>query len=418
MMTTSTLETVEAENAIARRNAWLYAACQAFASASAPISIALGGLAGNYLLAADKSLATAPVTGFNIGVALASLPAAFLMRQVGRRLGFMTGALIGILGMLVASGALIINSFWLFCAGLLLTGTANGFSQQFRFAAADRGTADFRAKAISIVLIGGIAAAVIGPQIVIFTRDFLAPVPFAGAFLSGTLLFAASMMVMTFLDPSRPVAASEPLLGEEARPLSAIISQPRFIVAITCAIGSYALMSLVMTAAPLAMIFCGFSVDEATLGIQWHVLAMFAPSFLTGNLIARYGKERIVAIGMLILVVCALVALAGIELANFWLALVLLGIGWNFGFIGATAMLTETYRPSEKAKAQGANDFLLFGFVALASLMSGRTMNIYGWSAVNMIIFPVVTICLFSLFWLHLAEKRKVKIDTIYQKSQ
>lgn len=401
-----TLESIEAENAIARKNAWLYAACQAFSSASAPISIALGGLAGNYLLGADKSLATAPVTGFNIGVALASLPAAYLMRQVGRRLGFMTGAVIGIAGMLVAAFALLAGSFWLFAAGLLLTGTANGFAQQLRFAAADRGTSDFRARAISIVLIGGIAAAVIGPQVVIFTRDLMAPIPFAGAFLCGSLLFATSILVMTFLDSSKPAASGQTDAGGEARPLREIVAQPRFIVAITCAIGSYALMSLVMTAAPLAMIFCGFSVDEATLGIQWHVLAMFAPSFVTGNLIARFGKEWIIAVGMLILVACAGVALAGIDLANFWLALILLGIGWNFGFIGSTAMLTETYRPSEKAKAQGANDFLLFGSVALASLMSGQTMNAYGWSAVNMVIFPVVLFCLISLGWLFVKERK------------
>jgi MFS family permease len=385
-----TLESIEAENAIARKNAWLYAACQAFSSASAPISIALGGLAGNYLLGADKSLATAPVTGFNIGVALASLPAAYLMRQVGRRLGFMTGAVIGIAGMLVAALALLAGSFWLFAAGLLLTGTANGFAQQLRFAAADRGTSDFRARAISIVLIGGIAAAVIGPQVVIFTRDLMAPIPFAGAFLCGSLLFATSILVMTFLDSSKPAASAQADPGGEARPLREIIAQPRFIVAITCAIGSYALMSLVMTAAPLAMIFCGFSVDEATLGIQWHVLAMFAPSFVTGNLIARFGKEWIIAVGMLILV-----------------ALILLGIGWNFGFIGSTAMLTETYRASEKAKAQGANDFLLFGSVALASLMSGQTMNAFGWSAVNMVIFPVVLLCLISLGWLFVKERKK-----------
>jgi MFS family permease len=401
-----TLETIEAENAIARKNAWLYAACQAFASSSAPISIALGGLAGNYLLGADKSLATAPVTGFNIGVALAALPAAYLMRQLGRRFGFMTGAVIGIAGMLTAAFGLIEGSFWVFACGLLLTGTANGFAQQFRFAAADRGTADFRARAISIVLIGGIAAAIIGPQIVIFTRDLMAPIPFAGAFLTGTLLFAASILVMTFLDASRPASAEKPREGEEARPLRQIMAQPRFIVAITCAIGSYALMSLVMTAAPLAMIFCGFSVDEATLGIQWHVLAMFAPSFITGNLIVRYGKETIIAAGMLILVACAGVALAGIDLANFWLALILLGLGWNFGFIGATAMLTETYRPSEKAKAQGANDFLLFGSVAIASLMSGKTMNAFGWSAVNMVVFPVVLICMISLVWLVVMERK------------
>lgn len=395
------------ENALARKNAWLYALCQAFTSSSAPISIALGGLAGAYLLDTDKSLATAPVTGFNIGVALAALPAAMIMRRIGRRLGFMTGAVIGIAGLLVAAGALVMHSFWLFAFGLLLTGSANGFAQQFRFAAADRGTPAFRAKAISIVLIGGVAAAIIGPQLVLWTRDLLSPVPFAGAFLAGTLLFAASLVVMSFLDPPPPVQPVEAgAVADTGRPLSVIMSQPRFIVAVMCAIGSYAMMSLVMTAAPLAMIGCGFSVDDATLGIQWHVMAMFAPSFFTGNLIVRYGKEKVIAAGMLVLAVCAAIALAGISLANFWGALVLLGLGWNFGFIGSTAMITETYLPAEKSKAQGANDLLLFGSVALASLMSGHTLNAYGWNMVNMIVFPVVIICLIALIWLNFRESK------------
>jgi MFS family permease len=402
------------ENAIARKNAWLYAACQAFTSASAPISIALGGLAGAYLLDADKSLATAPVTGFNIGVALAALPAAMIMSRIGRRLGFMTGAIIGIAGLLVAAGALVIHSFWLFCCGLLLTGSANGFAQQFRFAAADRGTANFRAKAISIVLIGGVAAAIIGPQVVLWTRDLLDPIPFAGAFLSGTLLFGASLVVMSFLEPSAPRKADPGVAADTGRPLLQIVSQPRFVVAVTCAIGSYSMMSLVMTAAPLAMIGCGFSIDDATLGIQWHVLAMFAPSFATGNLIARFGKEKVIMAGLLILGACACVALAGIQLANFWLALVLLGLGWNFAFIGSTAMITETYEPSEKSKAQGANDVLLFGSVAIASLMSGRTMNAYGWTAINLIVFPVIAICFVALVWLVIKEKDAKLIAKTY----
>lgn len=404
----------QSENAIARKNAWLYAACQAFTSASAPISIALGGLAGAYLLEADKSLATAPVTGFNIGVAMAALPAAMIMSRIGRRLGFMTGAMIGIAGLLVAAGALVIHSFWLFCLGLLMTGSANGFAQQFRFAAADRGTAPFRAKAISIVLIGGVAAAIIGPQVVLWTRDLLDPIPFAGAFLSGTLLFAASLVVMSFLEPSIPRKPEPGEVADTGRPLLQIVSQPKFVVAVTCAIGSYAMMSLVMTAAPLAMIGCGFSIDDATLGIQWHVLAMFAPSFVTGNLIARFGKERVIMAGLLILGACASVALAGIHLANFWLALVLLGLGWNLSFIGSTAMITETYERAEKSKAQGANDVLLFGSVAIASLMSGRTMNAYGWTAVNMIVFPVIAICLLAMTWLIIKQKKTSTIAKTY----
>ncbi len=398
-MTEAAILTPEAENKVAFRNAVLYAAMQAMSGAAAPINIALGGLAGSYLLAEDKSLATAPVTGFNVGVALAALPAAALMRRVGRRNGFMVGAMIGIAGLLTSAAALIFHSFVLLCVGLMISGAANGFGQQYRFAAADRGTPDFRVKAISYVLVGGIFAAFIGPQVVLFARDLLAPVPFAGAFLAGTALFALCIVFISFLEPSTPASRAADAAANTgvARPLIEIVSQPRFIVAVVCGVGSFAIMSYVMTAAPLAMIYCGYTVDQSTLGIQWHVLAMFAPSFFTGRLIARFGKERIVALGMFILVACAVVALAGVTLANFWIALVLLGIGWNFGFIGATAMVTDTYRPEEKAKAQGANDFILFGTVAFASLMSGQTLNAFGWSGVNLVVFPVTAICLIAL---------------------
>lgn len=388
-----------AENAIARKNAILYSMCQAVNGAAAPLSIALGGLVGAYLLGPDKSLATLPVTGFNVGVAAMALPAAMLMRHIGRRRGFMFGAVLGMAAMLVAVQAIRMQSFWLFAFALLLAGSSNSFAQQYRFAAADRGTKEFKAKAISWVLVGGIAAAVIGPQLILNFRDWLAPVPFAGAFLWGTGLFALSLIVMQFLEPGTPLK-DQPRNTDTGRPLVEIISQPRFVVASICGTSSYALMSYVMTAAPLAMIGCGFDIEDATWGIQWHVIAMFAPSFFTGHLIARFGKEQIMATGLAILVACALVALNGVSLSHFYLALILLGVGWNFGFIGATAMITDTYEPSEKNKAQGANDFILFGTVAFASFMSGLTLNNYGWEFMNWIVFPVVGFCLIALWWL------------------
>jgi len=388
------------ENAIARKNALLYSACAAFSGAASPLSVALGGLAGSYLLGPDKSLATAPVTGLTVGLAFGAIFAAALMQRVGRKYGFMTGAMIGIAGMTVAAWAIIIHSFALFLSGMLTIGAAGGFYQQYRFAATDRGTKEFRAKAISWVLAGGVIAAVLGPQLVIWTADLLAPIPFAGAFLSATSLFICSLVILGFLEPSVPPSRKDREKQDTGRPVREIISQPRFIVSVLCAMGSYSLMSFVMTAAPLAMIGCGFSQTQSTLGIQWHVLAMFGPSFFTGHLIQRFGKERIVAAGLVILLGCALVALAGIGLANFWIALVLLGIGWNFSFIGATSMVTDTYRPEERSKAQGANDFLLFGSVALASLLSGLTLNAFGWNAINIVAFPVVAVCLGALFWL------------------
>jgi MFS family permease len=397
---TETSLTDAQENAAARKNAILLSICQAANGAAAPLSIALGGVVGSYLLGADKSLATAPVTGFTAGVALMSIPAAMLMRKIGRKRGFMSGAVLGIIAMLAAVEAIRMQSFWLFVFALLLAGGSNSFAQQYRFAAADRGTKDFKAKAISWVLVGGVVAAILGPQVILNFRDYLAPVPFAGAFLWGIGLFAVSLVAMQFLEPGHPPKSAEEKADKPQRPLLEIMAQPRFVVAVICGTATYAIMSYVMTAAPLAMIACGFDIDDATWGIQWHVLAMFAPSFFTGNLIARFGKERIMATGLAILVACALVALNGISLAHFYVALVLLGVGWNFGFIGATAMVTDCYEPHEKNKAQGANDFILFGTVAIASLMSGYSLNHMGWDFINWIVFPVVAFCLLALWWL------------------
>jgi len=395
-------------DAAARRNALLYATCQAFGGAAGPINIALGGISGSYLLAADKSLATLPVSGYTLGIALGALPAAMLMRAVGRKRGFMSGALIGIAGLMLAAWALSIHSFWLFALALTISGISGAFVQQYRFAAADEGTASFKARAISWVLVGGIFAAIVGPQAVIWTKDLLLPVPFAGAFLSGTVLIVVSLGVLACLTPSASAGQTDGAGQAPARPLAEILRQPRFMVAVLCGTATYSLMSLVMTAAPLAMIGCGFTADESTLGIQWHVLAMFVPSFFTGRLIARFGKAPIVATGLVILVACGLLALAGVELFHFWGALILLGIGWNFGFIGATAMVTETYRSEEKGKAQGANDFILFGTVAFASFMSGQMLNAWGWGSVNWTIFPVVLMSLLALGWLVKLERAEL----------
>ncbi|MEL7274231.1 MAG: MFS transporter [Pseudomonadota bacterium] len=407
------VETAADPNKSARRNALILATAQAFCGSAAPISIALGGLAGMYLLGDDKSLATAPVTGYNIGVAVGALPAAMLMAQVGRRLGFMSGSIIGIMGAFISCYALIIANFWLFCLGMACSGLGSSFVQQFRFAAADEGTEDFKPKAISWVLAGGVFAAIIGPQAAIFFRDMFAPVEFAGAYFAGAFLIFGGLLVLSLLKFEKPPTREERKNADTGRPLPVIMAQPRFMVSVLCAVGAFALMAYVMTGAPLAMALCGFDVDQSTLGIQWHVIAMFGPSFFTGNLIARFGKERIVAAGMIILATCSVVALLGISLANFYVALILLGVGWNFGFIGATAMLTDCYRPEEKAKAQGANDFILFGSVAVASFMSGATLNAFGeggWDAINYVVFPVVALCLLGLLWLRLMERKQVSV--------
>lgn len=409
-MTVSTTPATIDPNANAKRNAIILSVAQAFNGAGPPIAISLGGLAGFYMLGADKSLATAPVTGYNVGVAIAALPAAMLMGRVGRRYGFISGALGTLCGMIICGWALMILSFWLFAVGMMLIGVGAAFVHQYRFAAADQGDDTFKPKAISWVLLGGIGAAIIGPQLVIWAKDLMLPVQFAGAFFAGIGLPVIGIAILSFLKFDAPMTRAERNLTDTGRPITEIIAQPRFMVSVVCAVGSYALMSFVMTGAPLAMVGCGISTKNATLGIQWHVIAMFAPSFFTGHLITRFGKEKIVATGLLILVACAGVGLLGLELWNFWLALVLLGVGWNFGFIGATSMLTDTYRPEEKSKAQGANDFLLFGCVAFASLMSGRVLNAWGWDAVNMVVFPVVAICLALLCFLVWSERRNRSI--------
>lgn len=388
------------ENAIAKKNVWLYLLCQAFGGAAAPVNIAIGGLVGAHLLGEDKSLATAPITAYNIGVAIGALLANAIMRRVGRKRGFMLGTVIGFSGMIFSGLSIAAESFWLFCAALAVNGLSGGFVQQYRFAAADRGTSDFKPKAISMIMAGGIAAAIIGPQLVIYAGDLAAPVPFAGAFYAATALFVLSFITLTLLNPSNLGGKEESKSENGGRSLTQIMKQPRFFIAALCGTSTYALMSFVMTGAPLAMVHHGHSIDDAALGIQWHVMAMFGPSLFTGYLISRFGKEAIVMAGLIILIACGVVSLSGVDLMHFWGGLILLGLGWNFGFIGATSMITDTYRPEEKNKAQGANDFIVFGSVAFASLMSGYTLNNWGWDFLNWVIFPVVAVCLIGLVWL------------------
>ncbi|TPK38607.1 MFS transporter [Mesorhizobium sp. B2-5-3] len=391
----------------ARRTALILAASQAIIGSAAPIAISMGALAGQYLLGPDKSLATAPITGFNLGVALGALPAAAIIRAMGQRGGFVTGTIVTALGGLVATLALFHGSFWLFAFGLTVIGVGGAFVQQFRFAAADNAPPQFKARAISFVLAGGIITAILGPQIVIFTRELFAPVMFAGSFASILVLAAVGAAILSLLRlPARAAAGGTEIAGSDARPLAEIVTQPRFVAALFCAVGSYALMSFVMTGAPLAMVGCGLSEDDATLGISWHVMAMFGPSFFTGSLIHRFGAERIVAVGLLLLIGCAVVALSGLALWQFWTALILLGLGWNFGFIGATAMVAASYRPSEKGKVQGFHDFVLFGSVACASLMSGMVYNAWGWTMLNWMIFPVTVLCFVALGALRMASLR------------
>ena len=400
------VEGLQAQVSAARRNVFLLSAVQALLGSAPPLTFALGGLATYQMLGDDKSLATAPLTGFNIGVALGAVGVAVASRYLGRQAGFMLGALMGAIGAAIAAVALFRADFWLFATGLMLIGVSGGFTQKIRFAAADVSPSFYKPRAISWILAAGIVSAILGPQLAIFAKDLLFPVTFAGAFVA---LIPLSLIAIAILSALKLPQTGARAAGDlPVRPLKEIVLTQRFMTGMVCGIGTYALMTFMMTGAPLAMVIgCGFSTDLATLGIQWHVLAMFAPSFFTGMLITRFGTEKVVAAGLVILMACAVVAHAGIELWNFWGALVLLGIGWNFGFIGATAIVASSYRPHEADKVQGFHDIILFGTVALSSFSSGKVFTAWGWEAMNLVIWPVTILCLVLI--LLLMRKRPAK---------
>ncbi|WP_181707187.1 MFS transporter [Chthonobacter rhizosphaerae] len=376
----------------AKTAARLLAAANALGGTVGTIAVGTGGLVGAAMLAPEnRALATVPVSTFIIGGAIASIPAALLMRRIGRRAGFITGALIGCLGALAAAGTVAAGSFWLFCLAMAAMGAANAFNQQYRFAAADAAEPAFKPKAISWVLVGGIVNAVLGPQASIHGLDLLPAVPYAGPFVIMAGLFVLTALLLTRLHVPPPPPLS---LKAAGRPIGRIVANLRFVVALSAAVASFALMSFVMTATPLAMIDHHHGHADAQHAIQWHVLAMYGPSFFSGGLIARFGKAPVVAAGLLLIALAAVVGLMGTSLGHFFTALVLLGVGWNFGFVGATAMVTELYRPEEAFRLQAFNDAVLFGCVAAASFSSGRILAVSGWEMVNWIVFPVVAVCL------------------------
>lgn len=382
-------------DALARRNVRLLTVAQALGGAGPPIIISLGGLVGHDL-APSPALITLPVSLYNLGLALGTLPAAYLMRRLGRRDAYLIGTLFGAVGGGLAAAGVLSASFVAFCVGTFIAGFYGSYVQSYRFAAAEGVSGSLRAKAISSVMVGGLFAAIIGPQLVIWTRDAIPSAPFAGSFFSQMALALLATPALYLL---RTPGVSTAPTGGGGRPLSQILLMPRYMLSVATGVVSYGLMTFVMTASPVAMVGHGHSVDHAALGIQWHVLAMFAPSFFTGSLIARFGKEKVAAVGLLLIATSAVVALSGLGIGNFWGALILLGIGWNFGFIGATAMVTECHSPEERGRAQGANDFMVFGVVACASFFSGNLLHASGWEAINWLIFPAVALILVPLLW-------------------
>ena len=379
----------------ARKNVAVLATAQALLLANSSTAIAINGLAG-YALASNKALATLPVTGWVIGAAVATFPASMLMKRVGRRGGFSFGVLVGMLGAAICSLAVALGDFWLLCLGTLVFGAYNGFAQYYRFAAADAAPGDFKSKAISLVLAGGLVGGIIGPEVSKLTVDMFST-RFLGAYLF-LMVFLVIVLAVVQLLNIPPLTAAEQ--RETGRPLGRIVSQPVFIVAVLCGAFGYGVMNLLMTATPLAMGICGHPYASAAFVVQWHVIGMFAPSFFTGSLIRRFGLPQVMLAGAALLLVCNGIALAGISVAHFWFALLLLGIGWNFLYVGGTMLLTETYRPSEQAKAQGANDLAIFLVMATSSSASGILLDSNGWEMLNYLAIPFVIAIVLALLWL------------------
>ncbi|UWR18321.1 MFS transporter [Sulfitobacter pontiacus] len=395
-MMTRTIDTTE--TAGFRRNLTVLILAQSLGAASGPIVISLGGLVGQDL-ATDPALATLPVSIYNLGLALGTVPAAWIMRQYGRRSGYLLGAMIGVLSGLVAAGAISFGAFIFFCLGTFLAGLYASYVQSYRFAAADGREGADRGRAISWVMVGGLIAAIIGPQLVIATRDAVPGVPFAGSFLSQAALALIAFFVLTRLRGRQPAATAQTSSDDGGRTVLQLLASPKYMLGVAAGVVSYGLMSFVMTAAPLAMVGCGHSIDHAAWGIQWHVLAMFAPSLVTGKLIARFGREKVTAAGLIIIGISGAVALTGLDLKHFFISLILLGIGWNFGFIGATAMVAAAHTEAERGRAQGLNDFAVFGTVAALSFFSGALMQASGWHLINLLMFPFIAIVLAPLVW-------------------
>jgi MFS family permease len=363
---------VVVDDRLARRNALVLSVAQALAGGNNTVIAATAGIVGT-ILASDKGLATLPVSVMVIGIWFGTLPLGYLARNYGRRF-----------------------------VGTFGCGFYSAAHQSYRFAVCDTASDAYKPKAISLVLAGGIMAGFIGSGTVIFTKDMWAPYLFAATFVAQALLAGLAGLVLTRLKSPPPLPREE---REAGRPLSVIARNPLFVVAVACGVVSYVVMNLLMTSAPIAMVGCGHSVTVSTLGIQWHVLGMYAPSFITGHLIVRFGVFRVISAGLALLLLSAVVGAGGLSVAHFWISLTLVGIGWNFAFIGATTLVTHCYRPEERNKVQSFNDFLIFGTMALGSFASGKMLATVGWEWVNIAVFPPVLAVALLLGWLKLTRR-------------
>jgi MFS family permease len=385
-----------------KRNVGVLAACQALLFTNNSTLIAINGLAG-LALAPYAGLATLPVTCWVLGGAIGTMPASLHMKRVGRQRGLTSGTLWGIVGALICSGAIWAQSFWLLCFGTLVWGVYNAYGQYYRFAAADIASPDFKATAISLVLAGGLVGGILGPTSSRWTIELLAP-KFMGAYLVLIGFALATMVLLRFVRIPTPSAAEQSAAG---RPLREIAAQPKFIVAVLAGAIGYGVMNFLMTSTPIAMQVCGHAYGDAAFVISSHIIGMFAPSFITGPLIKRAGVLPVMFVGALLNFAAIGIALSGIAVAQFWWSLVILGVGWNFLYIGGTTLLTQTYRPEERAKAQGTNEQAIFIMMAISSLTSGLTVTTAGWERVNLFALPLVATVAVAIVWYALGERAR-----------
>ncbi|MDB5809220.1 MAG: transporter [Betaproteobacteria bacterium] len=378
------------------RNVVVLSSTQATLQITGVTMVAITGLAG-FELADTKAFATVPLTCYVFGSAMTTIPASLLMKAIGRRAGFQTGTGIGMAGAAICTLAIYIANFYLLCAGMMVMGMYTAFGKYYRFAAADAASESFRAKAISFTLAGGILGGVIGPEMAMRTKDMFAGHVYMASYLSLFFVCLLAMLILTRLDIPQ---LTEEQRKDPGRPLGAIMRQPVFIVAALAAMLSYGIMNLMMTSTPLAMRAHDHHFNDAALVLEWHVIGMYAPSFFTGSLVYRLGALNVILTGIALMFACIVAALAGTAFMNFWIAMFVLGVGWNFMYVGGSALLTECYTPSERAKTQAANDFLIFLTMAISSMSSGLLLNKSGWHAVNWGSLPFLILATAATLWL------------------
>ena len=394
------------DDALAKRNALVLSGAQALAGANASVIFATGALVGA-ALGPSPAWATAPTTTFVLGTAIATMPAAWLIRTFGRRTAYQYGAGFGLVAGLLGAYAVREGSFALFMLATTLCGIYQAFVVNYRFGATDNASPAFRPKAIAWVLAGGLAAAFVGPQLVIHTKDITPPFTFMASYIGQAVIAALCILALMLF---RNAPAPAPNLAEPARPLREILKSKRLKIAIGISAIAQALMNFLMTATPLAMIGCFHTTTDATLAIQWHIVGMFLPGFFTGTLIAKFGVYRVISAGLVLLSICAVIGLSGISIMHFNAALILLGVGWNFAFVGGSALVVEGQRASERNKIQGFTDLVIFSVTALASLSSGKLLAGFGWASLNVVMFPFILAALGMVLVLVREDRKRMAV--------